>query len=170
MDEKPIGGFDQLEYVIDQLKNDPFSRRIVLSAWNAKDLNKMALPPCHFQVQFYVEQIAEKKYLSCHMYQRSQDEFLGCPFNIFSYTVLTYILAKRCDMFPKELIISVGDAHIYKNHMTQVLNQLSKAPRCLPKLILDESVTTKPIETITINDFQLWGYFPHPLIRGDMAV
>lgn len=167
---KPIDGVDQLENVIHQLKNDPFSRRIVLSAWNPKDLDKMALPPCHFQVQFYVEEKSGFKYLSCHMYQRSQDEFLGCPFNIFSYTVLTYILAKRCNMLPKELVISVGDAHIYKNHMTQVLDQLSRLPRALPKLIVNDTIATKPIEQITVDDFELWGYFPHPIIRASMAV
>lgn len=160
------GGFDQLNYVIKQLKEDPFSRRILLSAWNPKAMDKMVLPPCHVLIQFYVE----SGYLSCHMYQRSQDEFLGCPFNIFSYTVLTYILAKICNLKPKELIISVGDAHIYKNHIDQVKQQLLNEPRSLPKLIVSDTLKNKKIEEITIDDFELYGYFPHRMIKGDMAV
>lgn len=165
-----IGGFDQLQTIIDQLNTDPFSRRIVLSAWNPQELENMALPPCHILCQFYVEQMGNIKYLSCHMYQRSQDEFLGCPFNIFSYTVLTYILAKRCNMRPKDLIISVGDAHIYKNHIDQVKTQLSRNKRSLPRLILDDSIKYKHISDISIDDFELYGYFPHPIIKGSMAV
>lgn len=168
--ENTIGGFDQLEYIIDLLKNDPFSRRIILSGWNPNELNNMALPPCHLLCQFYVEEINGLKYLSCQMYQRSQDEFLGCPFNIFSYTVLTYILAKRCDLKPKDLIISVGDAHIYTNHIDQVKQQLSRTPRSLPKLILDDSLKNKQIKDITIDDFKLFGYFPNPIIRANMAI
>merc|ERR1712070_1286635 len=110
-------GVDQVKYVEELLKTDPMSRRIFLSAWNPVDLTHTVLPPCHVSVQFYVENREDGDYLSCHMYQRSCDVFLGLPWNIFSYTVLTYILAKKCNMYPSELIISIGDAHIYSDHM-----------------------------------------------------
>lgn len=165
-------GFDQLQCVIDQLTNDPYSRRILMTAWNAKDLHYMALPPCHNQVQFYVSEIpgSKEKYLSCHMYQRSVDTFLGFPWNILSYSVLTYILATKCGMLPKELIISTGDTHIYKDHIDQVKQQLLRNPLPFPKLNINPNVKNKEIEEITIDDFEILGYFSHPTINAKMSV
>jgi thymidylate synthase len=158
---------DQINNVINLLKNDPFSRRIFLSAWNPLDLDKTVLPPCHVSAQFYVD---SNRGLSCHMYQRSCDVFLGLPFNIFSYTVLTYILAKKCGMTPKRLIISLGDTHIYNNHIQQVKEQLKRSILSYPVLKVDEAVKNKSIEEITIMDFELIGYFPHSSIKAQMAV
>lgn len=159
--------FDQIENIIHLLKTDPFSRRIFLSAWNPMDLDKTVLPPCHVSVQFYVD---NNRGLSCHMYQRSCDVFLGLPFNIFSYTVLTYILAKKCDMTPKKLIISLGDTHIYTNHIEQVKEQLQRSILTYPILNISDNVKDKTIEDININDFELIGYFPHNSIKAPMAV
>lgn len=166
-------GFDQLQAVIDQLKNDPYSRRIMMTAWNAKDLNGMALPPCHNQVQFYVTPPNgrhSRPRLSCHMYQRSVDTFLGFPFNIMSYATLTYILAMKCDMVPNELIVSTGDTHIYKDHLEQVRTQLQRNPLPWAMMQVDPSVKAKSIETITIDDFQVYGYFSAPSIKAKMAI
>jgi thymidylate synthase len=161
------GGFDQLSYVIDQLKNDPYSRRIFMSAWNPQHMHNMALPPCHVSAQFYVDQ---DRNLSCHMYQRSVDCFLGLPFNIFSYTVLTHILATICDMKPKELIISMGDTHVYLDHMEQVNKQLDRIPIAPPKLYVNPRIKDIPIEDIHINDFDVIGYFHHDTLKGKMSV
>ena len=161
------GGFDQLSYVIDQLKNDPYSRRIFMSAWNPLHMNKMALPPCHVSAQFYVDQ---NRNLSCHMYQRSVDCFLGLPFNIFSYTVLTHILAMICDMKPKDLIISMGDTHIYKDHIAQVQKQLDRIPIVPPKLVVNPRIKDIPLEEISIDDFEIVGYFHHDTLKGKMSV
>lgn len=159
--------YDQINNIINLLKTDPFSRRIFLSAWNPQDLDKTVLPPCHVSAQFYVD---NEKGLSCHMYQRSCDIFLGLPFNIFSYTVLTYILAKKCDLKPKRLIISLGDSHLYTNHINQIKTQIQREQLTSPKLILKDSIKTKEIEEINIEDFELIGYFPHPSIKAVMAV
>lgn len=166
-------GYDQLANVIHQLKTDPFSRRIMMSAWNPKDMHKMALPPCHNQVQFYVtvNAVTQEKQLSCHMYQRSVDTFLGFPWNILSYSVMTYILATMCDMKPHRLVISTGDTHIYKDHIAQVREQLYKrTPLPWPKLYVSPSVRDKSIDDITIDDFQVFGYFSHPSIKAKMSV
>lgn len=138
-----------------------------MTAWNPSALKYMALPPCHVSVQFYVD---KDRGLSCHMYQRSVDCFLGLPFNILSYSVLTYALASLCDMHPKELIISMGDAHIYTNHMVQVQQQLQRTPLCPAKLFVDPSIKEKPIEAWSINDFKIVGYFHHPTIKAQMAI
>ena len=122
-------GVDQLKAILNDLKNNPTSRRIFMSAWNPSQLDSMALPPCHVSVQFYVSFDANgNKHLSCHMYQRSVDVFLGFPWNILSYSILTHILATMCNMKPKELIISTGDTHIYKDHIDQVKEQLQRVP------------------------------------------
>ena len=171
----PEVGFDQLRFVIEQLRTDPFSRRIMMTAWNPKDMHRMALPPCHNQVQFYVTDEGDgddkTKRLSCHMYQRSVDTFLGFPWNILSYSVMTYVLAAMCDMKPKELIISTGDTHIYNDHLAQVREQLyDRKPLPLPKLVLSEGVKTKTIEELSIDDFKILGYFSHPTIKAKMSV
>lgn len=164
-------GFDQIAYIIRELKNDPFSRRLFMSAWNPADLDNMALPPCHVSAQFYVEEDDRgRKLLSCQMYQRSVDTFLGCPWNIMSYSVLTHLLARICDMHPKELIMCLGDTHIYTNHVDQVKEQLSRNPFPFPKLHIDPSVKTKPLHEITIKDFALVDYQHHPAITAAMAV
>ncbi|MGL5934202.1 MAG: thymidylate synthase [Cetobacterium sp.] len=165
-----IGGFDQLKYVENLLKTDPFSRRIMISAWNPSDMDKMALPPCHVLIQFYVEEINDQKYLSCQFYMRSNDIFLGNPFNLAFYSILTYILAKKCNMIPKEIIYTAGDCHIYKNHIEQTREQLTRTPRAFPKLILNDSLITKDWSEMTVDDFELIGYFPYPVIKAPMAV
>lgn len=170
IDRTKIGGFDQLMYVENELRTNPFSRRIMMSYWNPTDFDKTALLPCHFTCQFYVTERNGERYLSCHFVMRSNDLFLGNPFNIFSYAVLTYILAMRCNMKPDRLVYSVGDVHIYKNHLEQVAEQLSRSPRPFPKLRLNSEVRTKSINDITVDDFDIVGYFPHPTIRAPMAV
>ena len=159
--------YDQINNIIHLLKTDPYSRRIFLSAWNPVDLDKTVLPPCHVSVQFYVD---NDKGLSCHMYQRSCDVFLGLPFNIFSYTVLTYILAKKCNLTPRKLIISLGDVHIYSNHIEQIKEQMSRNVLAYPTLVLSDNVVDKEIEDINIDDFELIRYFPHNSIKAPMAV
>lgn len=170
IDTSKIGGFDQLAYVEHLLRTDPFSRRIMMSYWNPPDFAKTALVPCHFTCQFYVTERGEDRYLSCHFVMRSNDMFLGNPFNIFSYAVLTYILAARCGMKPDRLVYSGGDLHIYKNHLEQVTEQLGRTPRPLPKLVMSHEVATKPIKEICVEDFNVIGYFPHPAIRAPMAI
>jgi thymidylate synthase len=164
-------GFDQVQFILNELKTNPTSRRMYMTAWNPSALNKMALPPCHLSAQFYVE-IDDNgdKHLSCQMYQRSVDTFLGCPWNIMSYSVLTYIFAMMCNMKPKELIMCLGDTHIYKNHIEQVKEQLNRHPYPFPKLVLSESIKTKNIDEIEINDFALVDYIYHPAIKGVMAI
>ena len=152
------------------MKTDPFSRRIVISAWNPSDFNKTALVPCHILLQFYVKQIGEEKHLSCQFYMRSNDVFLANVFNIVSYTILTYILALKCNMKPKEIIYTCGDAHIYLNHLEQVNELITRKPRPFPKLILDPSLKTKDWNEMTENDFELVGYYPHSSIKAQMAI
>jgi thymidylate synthase len=169
---RKLGGIDQLANVEYLLKTDPYSRRIYMNLWNASDLDKMALTPCHCGIQFYVsqEQEQEQLQLSCHVYIRSNDLFLGNPYNIFSYTVLLYIMAKRCNMKPKELIISFGDAHIYNNHIDQVNEQLNREPYPSPQLILSDAVATKDFTELDITDFELVGYECHSPITAIMAI
>ena len=164
-------GFDQIQYIIDQLKHDPFSRRIFMSAWNPAAMKDMALPPCHVSAQFYVDVDEDgTKRLSCHMYQRSVDCFLGLPFNIMSYATLTYILCTLCDMKPHELVISTGDTHIYKDHIEQVKTQLSRTSYPPPILWVNPSLKDRPIENWSIDDFKVIGYYHHPALVAKMSV
>jgi thymidylate synthase len=169
-DRFQIGGFDQLIYIEKLLKTDPFSRRIMFSYWNPSDFVKTALQPCHVLVQFYVTEENNQKYLSCQFYMRSNDFDTASCYNICSYSILTYILAKRCGMLPKEIIYTVGDCHIYKNHIEQVKEQLTRTPRPFPKLKLDDSIINTDWQYITCDNFELIGYFPDKYIKIDMAI
>jgi len=155
---------DQIANVIETLKKNPDSRRIIVSAWNVADIEKMAIPPCHSFFQFYV---ADGK-LSCQMYQRSADMFLGVPFNIASYALLTMMVAQVCDLQLGELVHTLGDTHIYNNHFEQVKLQLSREPRPYPKMILNGNV--KSIFNFNYEDFTLEGYDPHSPIKGKIAI
>ncbi|MBI1961084.1 MAG: thymidylate synthase [Parcubacteria group bacterium] len=155
---------DQISEAIEQIKHNPTSRRIIVNAWNVGELSKMALPPCHTFFQFYV---ANGK-LSCLLYQRSCDMFLGVPFNIASYSLLTMMVAQVCDLVPAEFVHILGDAHIYRNHFEQVNEQLSRAPRPLPEMRINPAV--KNIFEFTFGDFELVGYDPHPAIKAPIAV
>ena len=169
IDTSLIGGEDQLENIIHTLKTDPFSRRIYISYWNPVDLDKMALPPCHTSIQFYVNEINGQKRLSCHFTMRSNDLGCGFSFNIFFYSVLTYIIAMKCDMMPNELVYSVGDCHIYKDHVEPITKQLKRKPCSEPVLIVDPSVKYKSFSEITIEDFDIIGYNPYPFLRFNMS-
>ena len=155
---------DQISQVVDLIKNHPNSRRILVTAWNPAEIDKMALPPCHCLFQFYV---ADGK-LSCQLYQRSADTFLGVPFNIASYALLTMMLAQVCGLEPGEFIHTTGDTHIYLNHLEQVNEQLSREPRPLPKMIINPDV--KSIFDFKYEDFKLEGYDPYPAIKAPVAV
>ena len=142
-----------------------------MSAWNPAALDGMALPPCHVSAQFYVGLEEDgTRTLSCHMYQRSVDVFLGLPFNIFSYAALTYLFAAMCDMKPKELIISTGDTHIYSDHIQQIETQSKRDPMLRPILVMNPAVKNKSIEEIVLDDFDVIGYFHHGVLKGKMAV
>jgi thymidylate synthase len=156
---------DQVSNLVDSLKNDPNSRRHIISAWNVGELKDMALPPCHVMSQYYV---SKDNRLSCHMYQRSVDVFLGLPFNIASYALLTHMLAQVCDLKVGELIISTGDTHIYKDHVEQVNVQLSREEYPLPTLYLNSAV--KDINSFTMDDIKLQNYQSHDSIKAVMAV
>ena len=159
------GGFiDQIAEAVHTIKTNPDSRRIIVSAWNVADLDKMNLPPCHCFFQFYV---AEGK-LSLQLYQRSADCFLGVPFNIASYALLNMMMAQVCDLQPGDFIHTLGDAHIYLNHITQVEEQLQRQPRQLPKMIINPEV--KNIFDFKYSDFRLEGYDPWPAIKGEVSV
>lgn len=164
------GGIDQLQQIEDLLDNDPFSRRIMWNLYVPKDLEKMALVPCHFTLQLYVTEIGNVKYLSGMVTLRSNDLFLGNPFNIFSYYVLIRLLAIKHDMKPDTLILNIGDLHIYSNHIDAVNEQLSRTFRTSPILNINNEIKNKKWEDITIEDFDLIGYFPHPNIKAKMAV
>lgn len=155
---------DQLSALIEGIKKNPDSRRHIISAWNPGEVDKMALPPCHAMFQFYV---ANGK-LSCQLYQRSADVFLGVPFNIASYALLTMMVAQVCGLRPGDFIHSFGDAHIYTNHFEQVNLQLSREPRPLPKMKINPNVTS--IFGFKYEDFELEGYNPHPGIKAPIAV
>ncbi|PYI51227.1 thymidylate synthase [Paenibacillus flagellatus] len=162
---KPDGGaVDQIAVVLDQIRNNPDSRRMIVSAWNVADLDKMALAPCHCLFQFYV---ADGK-LSCQLYQRSADVFLGVPFNIASYALLTMMMAQVTGLKPGHFVHTLGDAHIYSNHLEQVKLQLTREPRPLPMMRLNPDV--KSIFDFRYEDFELIGYDPHPRIKGEVAV
>ena len=156
---------DQIAVLIDGIKNNPNSRRHILSAWNVGELDQMALPPCHVLAQFYVSRDGK---LSCHMYQRSVDVFLGLPFNIASYALLTHMIAHVCSLKVGELIISTGDTHIYLDHQDQVRQQLDRQPLELPELWLNPEI--KDIDKFTMNDIQLVEYQSHGSIKASMAV
>lgn len=162
-------GVDQLSKVIDQIKNDPYSRRIAMSAWCVSQLDKMTLKPCHILYQFYVEESKDggRDDLSCHLYQRSSDTFLGLPFNIASASLLTHIIAKVTGKQAKELIISFGDAHIYSNHVTAVEKQLERSPTGFPKIFIKD---VEDIDNISLDDFTLTNYKHQGTIRAEMAV
>jgi len=155
---------DQIQKVIEQLKETPNSRRIIVSAWNVSEIESMALPPCHTFFQFYV---ANNK-LSCQLYQRSADIFLGVPFNIASYALLTMMMAQVCNLELGEFVHTLGDAHIYSNHFDQTNLQLSREPKILPKMIINKNV--KNIFDFTFDDFNLTDYQSHPHIKGKVAV
>lgn len=156
---------DQLKTLIEGLQKDPNGRRHILSAWNVGELDQMALPPCHILSQFYVNKNNE---LSCHMYQRSVDVYLGLPFNIASYALLTHLIAQVCGLKVAELIISTGDTHIYKNHIDQVNEQLTRTEYPLPKLWINPEV--KDIEKFTMSDIKLIDYQSHGQLKAPMAV
>ena len=157
-------GVDQLANLIEGIKKDPNGRRHILTAWNVDELDQMALPPCHVLAQFYVS----NGKLSCHMYQRSVDVFLGLPFNIASYALLTHMIAQVCDLKVGELIISTGDTHIYSNHVEQVNEQLSREEYPLPLLFLNPDI--KSIDKFSMDAILLFDYQSHGTIKADMAV
>jgi len=170
----PDGGhIDQITQLVNQIKNNPDSRRMIVSAWNVADVNQMALPPCHSLFQFYVEppdtlKGEQKGKLSCQLYQRSADIFLGVPFNIASYALLTMMMAQVCDLEYGDFIHTFGDAHIYNNHLEQATLQLSRETRPLPTMKINPDV--KDIFSFKFEDFTLENYDPHPHIKGIVAV
>ena len=168
----PDGGhIDQIAQVVQQLKTNPDSRRIIVSAWNVADLPKMALMPCHAFFQFYVapgDSPSARGKLSCQLYQRSADIFLGVPFNIASYALLTHMLAQQCDLDVGDFIWTGGDCHIYSNHHEQVALQLTREPRPYPTLVMKRRPAS--ILDYAFEDFELQGYDPHPLIKAPVAV
>lgn len=154
---------DQITRLLETLKTNPTSRRMIVSAWNVADVEDMALPPCHTMFQFFV---AEGK-LSCQLYQRSADTFLGVPFNIASYALLTMMIAKECGLELGDFVHTLGDAHLYLNHLEQAHEQLSREPRALPRMVLNPEV--KSIFDYTYDDFTLEGYDPHPAIKAPLS-
>ncbi len=155
---------DQIREVVEQIKTNPNSRRLIVSAWNVEALPRMALPPCHVLFQFYVA----NDQLSCQLYQRSADLFLGLPFNIASYALLTMMVAQVCGLAPGELVHTLGDAHIYRNHFDQASLQLARKPYPLPTMQIDPCV--RDIDGFRYEDFELVGYCHHPAIKGAVAV
>ena len=158
------GAIDQMQEVVEEIKSNPDSRRLIVSAWNVGDVPHMALPPCHLLFQFYV---ADGR-LSCQLYQRSADVFLGVPFNIASYALLTQMVAQATDLAPGEFVHTLGDAHLYENHLEQAELQLSRQPRTLPTMRLNPAV--KDLFAFRFEDFTLEAYDPHPHIKAPVAV
>lgn len=155
---------DQIKNVVDQIKHNPNSRRLIVNAWNVADVDQMALPPCHMMFQFYV---ANNK-LSCMLYQRSCDFFLGVPFNIASYALLTMMMAKECDLELGDFVWTGGDTHLYMNHFEQAKEQLSRTPRALPQMIIKRKAPS--IFEYDYDDFELQNYDPYPVIKAPIAV
>lgn len=155
---------DQISNVINQIKNNPDSRRLIVSAWNVADIDKMKLPPCHVLFQFYVS----NGEISCQLYQRSADLFLGVPFNIASYALLLMMVAQVCDLKPRYFIHTFGDVHIYSNHLEHVKLQLTRTPKSLPKMEMNGDI--KNIFDFKIEDFKLVDYNPDPHIKGEVAI
>jgi thymidylate synthase len=158
------GAIDQISQVVNSIGTRPDSRRHIVTAWNPAEIDRMKLPPCHVLFQFYV---ADGR-LSCQMYQRSADIFLGVPFNIASYALLTLMVAQVCDLKPGEFVHTLGDAHLYLNHLEQAKEQLSRSPRPLPRVRLDPKV--RDLFGFRYEDFTLEGYDPHPAIKAPIAV
>ncbi len=156
---------DQLKQVIEQIKTNPQSRRLIVSAWNVADIPRMALAPCHVMFQFYV---TGSRRLSCQLYQRSADLFLGVPFNIASYALLTHMIAQVTDLRPGEFVHTFGDAHLYENHLDQARELLQRDPRPLPTVVLNQSV--REIDGFTFDDIRVENYNPHPPIKALVAV
>ena len=159
-------GFDQITHIMNQIKTNPDSRRIILSGWNVSDLPKMALPPCHILCQFYVN---DNK-LSAQLYQRSGDIGLGVPFNIASYAALLIMISYLTDKEPYELVYTLGDAHIYSNHISQLNEQMTRYPKSFPKLLLKNTNNIKTIEDFSLDNFELVDYNPYKNIKMEMAV
>ena len=159
-------GKDQIKELIDGLKKSPDSRRHIVSAWNVGEIDKMALPPCHVMSQFYIN----KDSISCHMYQRSADMFLGVPFNIASYALLLSIFGEILNLKPKRFIHSFGDAHIYKNSIDQVREQISRTPKPMPELVMPTINSIDDLKNFGIEEFALKNYDPHPPIKAKMAI
>lgn len=157
-------GVDQIARLLDQLRNNPHSRRLIVTGWNPKEADEVALPPCHTLFQLYVQNEA----LSCQLYQRSADVFLGVPFNIASYALLTMMIAQTCNLRPGDFVHTFGDAHLYKNHIEQAKLQLTREPRPLPKLKINPEV--KDLFRFRFEDFVLEGYDPHPHIKAEVSV
>ena len=153
-----------MRWVVDEIRRNPDSRRLIVNAWNVAELPKMALMPCHTMFQFYV---ADGK-LSCQLYQRSGDIFLGVPFNIASYALLTHMVAQVCGLGVGEFVHTLGDAHLYANHVDQAREQLTREPRALPRLVLDPGVDD--LFAFTFEDIAIEGYDPHPAIKAPVAV
>jgi thymidylate synthase len=163
------GPVDQLARVVEAIRSDPASRRHIVSAWNVGELDRMALPPCHLLFQFHVAPTAEGRgRLSCQVYQRSADAFLGVPFNIASYAILTHMVAHATGLVPGDLVMTLGDAHLYLNHLEQARLQLTREHRPLPSL--DLSAAPRDLFAITAEDIVVQGYDPHPAIRAEVAV
>jgi thymidylate synthase len=158
------GSINQIDQVIEMIKTEPDSRRLIVSAWNVGELKEMALPPCHTLFQFFVQDGE----LSCQLYQRSADLFLGVPFNIASYALLTMMVAQVCDLKPGSFVHTFGDLHLYRNHLEQARLQLTREPRPLPRMHLRPEV--RNIHNFKYEDFQLTGYDPHPAIKAEIAV
>ena len=157
---------DQIARVVDSIRNNPTSRRHIVSAWNPADVEDMALPPCHTLFQFYVD--VSKGELSCQLYQRSADLFLGVPFNIASYALLTMMMARVCGLKPGDFVHTFGDLHLYQNHIEQTKKQLGREPRPLPVMKINPDV--REIDGFRYEDFELVGYDPHPAIKAPIAV
>jgi thymidylate synthase len=167
--EQPDGsyaadGVDQLAHLLRQIKENPNSRRLIVTGWNPREAERVALPPCHTLFQFYVQDGE----LSCQLYQRSADIFLGVPFNIASYALLTLMIAQVCDLTPGDFVHTLGDAHLYSNHLDQAREQLSRQPRALPRMHLNPAV--RDLFAFKYEDFRLEGYDPHPAIRAEVSV
>ena len=158
------GSINQIDRVIEKIKGDPDSRRLIVSAWNVGELDQMALPPCHTLFQFFVQEGE----LSCQLYQRSADLFLGVPFNIASYALLTLMVAQVCELKPGTFVHTFGDLHLYSNHLEQAKLQLTREPRPLPQLKVNPAV--RNIHDFVYEDFELLGYDPHPAIKAPIAV